>query len=101
MSMRYWIHDSVVEDQPDVGMPFGKDTVGIVDEDEGGVFLYLHKNSAPNVMAALDAREREVAALDARVKELIAALDDLHSEDFPYHSQQARVDAARIALIGT
>ncbi len=52
---RFWIHDSVIEDQPDTGMPFGADTVGIVDENEGGVILYLHKDSADQVIESLRA----------------------------------------------
>lgn len=51
---RFWIHTSVVEDQPDVPMPFGDDTVGIVDEEEGGVILYCHKDSAINIIEAID-----------------------------------------------
>ena len=50
---RFWVHDSVVEDTPDIPMPFGADTVGIVDDDEGGVILYLHKDSADGVIEAL------------------------------------------------
>lgn len=50
---RFWVHDSVVEDTPDIPMPFGADTVGIVDDDEGGVILYLHKESADGVIEAL------------------------------------------------
>ena len=50
---RFWIHASVVEDQPEVGMPFGGDTVGIVDEEEGGVFLYVHADNADAILAVL------------------------------------------------
>lgn len=57
---RYWVHTSVVEDQPDVGMPFGDDTVGIVDEDEGGVILYAHKDHADALLAALQSADRVV-----------------------------------------
>ncbi len=56
---RFWIHDSVVEDQPEVGMPFGKATVGIVDEVEGGVLLYMHKDTAPIVLDMLIRAARE------------------------------------------
>ncbi len=52
---RFWVQDSVVEDTPDIPMPFGADTVGIVDEDEGGVILYLHKDSADAVIESLRA----------------------------------------------
>lgn len=56
---RYWIHTSVVEDQPNTGMPFGNDTVGIVDEEEGGVVLYAHKALAPAILNALQRTARE------------------------------------------
>jgi hypothetical protein len=52
---RFWIHDSVVEDQPDTGMPFGDATVGIVDEDAGGVIVYVHESNAPVILQALRA----------------------------------------------
>jgi hypothetical protein len=51
---RFWVHDSVVQDQPDVGMPYGGDTVGIVDEEEGGVILYCHRDSAAAIIAERD-----------------------------------------------
>jgi hypothetical protein len=54
---RYWIHDTVVDDQPDVGMPFGDATVGIVDEHEGGVILYCHESNAPMLLNALRVAE--------------------------------------------
>jgi len=50
MTERFWIHTSVTEDQPDIGMPFGEATVGIVDEHEGGVVLYCHEASAPSIL---------------------------------------------------
>lgn len=53
MGERYWIHDSVVEDQPGVSMPFGADTVGIVDENEGGVIMYVHSSNAFSVLTAM------------------------------------------------
>jgi hypothetical protein len=53
---RYWLHDTVVDDQPDVPMPFGDATVGIVDEDAGGVILYVHESNAPTILAALRAQ---------------------------------------------
>lgn len=46
---RYWIHDTVA----DVGMPYGENTVGIVDEMQGGVILYVHEGNAQSVLAAL------------------------------------------------
>lgn len=50
---RYWIHDTLAEDQPDVPLPFGTATVGIVDEDQGGVFLYVHESNAQATLLLL------------------------------------------------
>ena len=50
---RYWIHDTLAEDQPDVPLPFGDATVGIVDEDQGGVFLYVHESNAQAMLLLL------------------------------------------------
>lgn len=65
---RFWIHTSVVEDQPEVGMPFGDDTVGIVDEEEGGVFLYVHKDNAQTILDTLKKVELLAADPDDDVK---------------------------------
>ena len=50
---RFWVHDSLAEDTPDVPLPFGEATVGIVDEDEGGVILYVHEGNAIRIIEAL------------------------------------------------
>lgn len=54
-NQRFWIHDSVIEDQADILLhaPFGTETVGIVDELEGGVILYCHKDAAPGILRLL------------------------------------------------
>lgn len=52
---RYWIHDTLAEDQPDVPLPFGDNTVGIVDEEQGGVMIYVHEGNALEVLAILRA----------------------------------------------
>jgi hypothetical protein len=36
-------------------MPFGDATVGIVDEDAGGVIVYVHESNAPVILQALRA----------------------------------------------
>lgn len=60
MAERYWVHDSVVDDQPDVGMPFGLSTVGIVDEERGGVLLYCHRDEAPDILDRLLGQQTEI-----------------------------------------
>lgn len=35
------------------GLPFGTDTVGIVDEDSGGIIAYVHETNAQRVVEAL------------------------------------------------
>lgn len=48
---RFWALDVTIED----GHPqaYGSDTVGIVDEEAGGVILYCHELNASRIIAAL------------------------------------------------
>lgn len=41
-----YFHDSIYEDTPEYAV-FGPDTWGLVDEGQGGVIAYFHKNNAP------------------------------------------------------
>lgn len=50
----FWVHDSLVEDFPGDTFPYGKDTVGIVDDRAGGIILYTHKDSAKMILDALE-----------------------------------------------
>ncbi len=50
---RFWINDSPPEDN----LPWGQDTWAIVDEEQGGQVVYVHKDSAAGVLAALRATE--------------------------------------------
>jgi hypothetical protein len=63
-SPRYWIHRTVYDDQPGVGMPFSAATVGIVDEYEGGVIYYCHKENADVLLDILEHAELEAAIRD-------------------------------------
>ena len=52
---RFW----TVSPDPDVPghvTPYGAETVGIVDEEEGGVILWTHQNNAARILAALRAQ---------------------------------------------
>lgn len=44
MAERYF-HDSISEDTPEFAA-FGPDTWGLVDEEQGGVIAYFHKDNA-------------------------------------------------------
>lgn len=44
-SEQIYIHDSISEDDPERAV-FGEDTCGIVDEEEGGVVAYTHRDNA-------------------------------------------------------
>lgn len=56
---RFWttdatdIIDTLGSDLTEDELPYGKDTVGIVDENEGGVIAYCHKDTAPAILDAL------------------------------------------------
>lgn len=50
---RYWIVDVLEEDKGPY--PFGEATVGIADELNGGITLYLHEDSALEVLTDLRA----------------------------------------------
>lgn len=45
LGFRYWIHDSIAEDTPEYAV-YGPDTWGLVDELQGGVIAYFHRESA-------------------------------------------------------
>lgn len=96
MSGRYWIHDSLTEDQPDIGLPFGDETVGIVDEQAGGVILYLHQSRAQAILDALRANEGDDEPLlepDARFPERPHTLD-LARLSSALHEQDAVAEVA-------
>jgi hypothetical protein len=40
--------------------PFGSDTLGVVDENEGGIVAYVHRDNADRVIAAFRAFAGEV-----------------------------------------
>lgn len=40
-----WIHDAIKFDTPECAA-FGEDTCGIVDDSQGGVIAYVHKDNA-------------------------------------------------------
>ncbi len=44
---RFW-----VADPPGKYLPFGEETVGIVDENEGGIVAYVHANNAERTIEA-------------------------------------------------
>jgi hypothetical protein len=46
-----WIHDSIMFDTPEYAV-FGEDTYGIVDEDQGGVIAYVHRDNAQDMRDA-------------------------------------------------
>jgi hypothetical protein len=45
---RFWILDVEID-----SAPFGADTVAIVDENEGGIIAYVHRDNANRIVAAL------------------------------------------------
>jgi hypothetical protein len=51
---RYWINTSVADDFPEQAV-FGPRTVGIVDNETGGMIAYVHEDNAGRVMAAFAA----------------------------------------------
>ena len=53
METRYWGMDANPEDGH--AQPYGTDTVGVVDEEAGGVILYCHRLNEDRILAALRA----------------------------------------------
>jgi len=51
-----WIHDSIHEDTPEYAV-FGPDTWGLVDEEQGGVIAYFHRNNAPMFAHMIKSKE--------------------------------------------
>ena len=48
---RFWVMDI----EPDQPRPYGEDTRGIVDEDQGGIVMYVHKDSVYTTLNTLRA----------------------------------------------
>lgn len=48
---RFWVMSTY--DFPAEERPYGEDTVAVVDESEGGIILYTHKNNADAIVSAL------------------------------------------------
>ena len=53
---RFWVTDGTES----MIRPFGPDTVGVVDENEGGVVAYVHADNAQRLIDALRAYTEEV-----------------------------------------
>lgn len=51
---RFWICPLDNEADELAPYPFGGDTVGIVDEEEGGIIAYVHQDTAPRIIRALE-----------------------------------------------
>lgn len=51
--LRYWAMEAEIRDGH--VQPYGSDTVGIVDEEEGGVILYCHRGNEDRILSALRA----------------------------------------------